>query len=91
MFNVPSRPIISNCSTPTEKVSELLDSHLQPIMRKGLSYVKDSSGFISKIKRMGSVPENAMLVTADVVELYPSIPNDVGLKEQALTKKTSPC
>ena len=40
---------------------------------------------------MASVPENAMLVTADVVELYPSIPNDVGLKEQALTKKASPC
>ena len=57
MFNVPGRPVISNCSTPTEKVHEFLDSHLQLIMRKGLSYVKDSSDFISKIKRIDSVPE----------------------------------
>ena len=49
-------------------------------MRKGLSFVKDSGDFISTIKRLGSVPENAILVTADVVEVYPSIPLDVGLK-----------
>ena len=36
MFNVPGSPVISNCGTPTEKVSEFLDSHLQPIARKGL-------------------------------------------------------
>ena len=83
MFNVPGRPVISNCGTPTEKVSEFLDSHLQPIMRKGLSYVKDSGDFISKIKQIGYVLENAILITADVVGLYPSIPYDVGLKALA--------
>ena len=57
MFNIPGRPVISNCGTLTEKVHEFLDSHLQPIMWKGLSYVKDSSDFISKIKRIDSVPE----------------------------------
>ena len=30
--NVPGRPIISNCGTPTEKVSEFLDHHLKPVM-----------------------------------------------------------
>ena len=29
---------------------------------------------------MGSIPDNAILVTADVTALYPSIPYDVGLK-----------
>ena len=29
---------------------------------------------------MGSIPDNAILVTADVTALYPSIPHDVGLK-----------
>ena len=88
MFNVPGRPAIFNCSTPTEKVSKFLNSHLQPIKRKGLSYVKDSGDFISKIKRIGSVPENAILVTADAVELYPSILHNMGLKaiKQALDK-----
>ena len=37
LSNVPGRPVISNCGTPTEKVSEFLDNHLQTIMRKGLS------------------------------------------------------
>ena len=89
IFNVPGRPVISNCGTPTEKVSEFLDSHLQSIMRKCLSYVKDSGDFISKIKRIGSVPANAILVTADVVGLYTSISHGVGLKalKEALDKR----
>ena len=29
---------------------------------------------------MGSIPDNAILVTADVTALYPSIPQDIGLK-----------
>ena len=34
--NVPGRTVISNCGAPTEIVSEFLDSHMQPIMRKSL-------------------------------------------------------
>ena len=49
-------------------------------MRKGLSYIKDLGDFINKIWRMGSIPDNAILVTADVTVLYPSILHDVGLK-----------
>ena len=58
-------------------------------MRKGLSYVEDSGDFISKIKRIGSAPENVILFTADVVGLYPNIPHDVGLKalKHALDKR----
>ena len=55
LSNVPGRPVISNCRTPTQKVSEFLDNHLQPIMRKGLTYIKDSSDFIDKIRRIGSI------------------------------------
>ena len=73
LSNVPGGPVISNCGTPTEKVSEFLDNHLQPIMKKGLSYIKNSSDFINKIQRMGSIPDNAIFVTADVAALYPSI------------------
>ena len=29
--NVPGRPVISNCGTPTEKASEFLDFHLKPL------------------------------------------------------------
>ena len=80
LHNVPGRPVISNCGTPTEKCSEFLDYHLKPLMQKGWSYIKDSGDFIKKTRNLGSIPENAILVTADVVGLYPSIPHEAGLK-----------
>ena len=84
--NVPGRPVISNCSTPTEKVSEFLDYDLKLVMQRGRSYIKDSGDFLKKIKNLGPFPENAILVTADVVGLYPSIPHEEGLPavEEAL-------
>ena len=32
LHNVPGRPVILNCGTPTEKCSEFLDYHLKPLM-----------------------------------------------------------
>ena len=43
LFNVPDRPVISNCGWPTEKVSE-----------------------------KKNIPKDALLVTANVVGLWPS-------------------
>ena len=80
LSNVPGRRVIWNCETPTEKVSEFLDNHLQPIMRKGLPYIQELGDFINKFRRMGSIPDNAILVTTDVTALYPTIPHNVGLK-----------
>ena len=81
MSDVPGRPIISNCGTPTEKASEFSDYQLKPIMQNGKSYIKNSGDFINKIRTIGNTPEGAILVTADVVGLYPSIPHEAGLKE----------
>ena len=39
--NVPGRAVISNCRTPTESVSEFLDSQLKPVMQSSQSYIKD--------------------------------------------------
>ena len=89
LFNVPGRPVISNCGTPTEKASEFLDSHLKTIIQESRSYIKDSADFINKFGQIGSIPENAILVTADVVGLYPIIPHKAGLKalKNALAKR----
>ena len=35
LFNVPGRPVISNCGTPIKKVSEYLDFCLKRIMQNG--------------------------------------------------------
>ena len=71
--------MISNCGTPTKKASELLDYHLKPIMKRGKSYIKDSGDSINKIKSLQNIPEGAILVTADIVGLYPSIPHKADL------------
>ena len=67
-------PVISNCGTPTEKASEFLDHHLQPIMKPVVSYIKDTNDFLFKLKNLGKIPENAFLITADVVGLYQASP-----------------
>ena len=53
---------------------------MQPIMRKDWSYIKDSQDFTNKSRKLGKIPDNAILVTADVMGLYPSIPHNVGLR-----------
>ena len=89
LSNLTGRPVISNCDTPTEKVSEFLDSHMQPIMRKDWPYTKDSQDFINESRKLRKIPDNAILVTADVVGLCPSIPHNIGLRalKEALDKR----
>ena len=71
---------MANVETPTEKASEFLDHNLQPIMKSGVSYVKDTNNLLFKLKNLRKIPENAFLVTADIVGLYPSIPHNEGLE-----------
>ena len=80
LYDVLGRPVISNCGTPFEKISEFLDRQLKPIIQKSWSYIKDSGDFIRKIKNLTDIPEGAILVTADVVGLYPIIPHQAGLE-----------
>ena len=77
---MPGRPVISNCGTPTEKASKFLDHYLQPIMRSGMSYIKNTNDFLSKLKNLKKVSDNAILVTADVAGFYPSMPHNEGLE-----------
>ena len=59
LINVPGHPVIWNCGTPSEKASEFLDHHLQPIMRSDVCYIEDTNDF-------REVPDNAILVTESV-------------------------
>ena len=56
-----------------------MDFHLKPIMRSAKSYIKDTGDFLNKLNELVSVPQNALLVTVDVVGLCPSIPHQDGL------------
>ena len=80
LYDIPGRPVISNCGFFTENISAFLDHQLKPIAMQVKSYIKDTSDLLRKLKELGEVPENAVLVTADVVGLYPSIPHSDGLE-----------
>ena len=80
LCHVPRRPVILNCGTPTEKISEFLDHDLLLIIQERWSYIKDTKDFLKKVQNMGKIPQNSILVTADVAGFYPSIPHNAGLK-----------
>ena len=48
-------------------------------MQKGWSYIKVSGYFIKKINNLDSITGNAILLKVDMMGLYPSTPDDVGL------------
>ena len=49
-------------------------------MKQENSCIKETGGFLEKLRAKEEIPKGAILVTADMVELYPSIPHDEGLK-----------
>ena len=49
-------------------------------MRSSMSYIKDTNEFLLKLKNLRKVPDNAILITADVVGFYPNIPHNEGLE-----------
>ena len=49
-------------------------------MREDMSYMKNSNDFMHKIRDLKDIPNDALLVTTDVVGLYPGISNEAGLK-----------
>ena len=73
---------------------EFLDHHLQRVIQGGKPCIKDSEHFLERIKTLRCIPDNALLVTDDAVELYPSIPHQAGLTaykevlDKRLWKKT---
>ena len=59
------------------------------IHRESWSYVNDSNDFINKTKNLKDIPRDTLLVTADVVGLYPSVFHEAGLRamNEALDKR----
>ena len=83
--NVPGWSVISNCGTTTKRTSNFLYCQ----MLSSWPYINDSRDFTWKIKRISNILNDAILVPADIVELYPSISHELGLKvlKEALVKK----
>ena len=88
------RPIISSCDGPTERISSLVDTLLQPISKSQASYLKDTTDFIKFIEKT-KVKRRTFLVSMDVTSLYTNIPQEEGIIQYAqhtinFTKTTLP-
>ena len=71
---------ISSCGTTTEKTSKFLKNYLQPITQTSWSYIRDSGDSTDKVNRIKIILKDAILVTADLIRLYPCIPRVAELK-----------
>ena len=80
LYNVPGRPVISNCGYYTENISAFLDHHLKPLAKTVKSFIKDTNHFLQKLKGLPNLSKHSLLCTIDVVGLYPNIPHDEGLE-----------
>jgi len=74
------RSQMNDDSHPTERISHFVDYHLQPLVHKLPSFVKDTNDFLNKLLTIGNLPANSLLVTLDVSSLYTNIPQNEGIK-----------
>jgi hypothetical protein len=69
------RPVVSNCSSPLERASELIDFYLLPVVKSQPTYLKDTGDTIRKIESI-HLPQNVILASFDVVSMFTSVPQD---------------
>ena len=74
----PFRPIVGGCGSPCERISNLVDYHLQPLAKRNASFIKDTTDFCKKIKEV-KCEEGDILVSADVSALYTVIDHSDGI------------
>ena len=76
------RPIVSCCSGPTQGVSKLTNTILSAFLDTVPSLIKNSTQVITALEQL-KVPkkqyQQLTLATMDVVSLYPSIPQTLGI------------
>ncbi|KAI8514534.1 hypothetical protein Bbelb_071250 [Branchiostoma belcheri] len=76
----PGRPILSANDCASERISELADFHLRPLVTRLPSYIKDTTDFLRRLNKLGKVPQNAILVTWISLPCIPTYPQTKGYK-----------
>ncbi|KAL9972658.1 hypothetical protein ACROYT_G019009 [Oculina patagonica] len=75
----PGRPIVSANGHPTEKISEFVSYHLNPLVQMLPSYIKNTTDLLNKLNDIDTLPSSTILVTLDVSSLYTNIPTNEAL------------
>lgn len=84
----PGHPIVFSNSHPTKRISQFVDHHLQPLVTKLPSYMKDTTHFLNKLNSIGQLPNGVLLVAS----LYTNIPHNDGIQAYSdfLDKRVNP-
>ena len=78
-MDLKGQPIIAGCSSPTHRLSDLLDKLLSPIAKKVQTYVKDDWDFLHRLPKHLEY-EKVTMYSVDITSLYTSINNDLGVE-----------
>lgn len=77
-LNIPFRPIVSGKHCPISRLCELAQLILKPFEKCIPHLIIDTNDFLTKLPKQ--IKRNTTLVAIDIVALYPSIENALGIE-----------
>ena len=87
----PVRLLTAGCNTPIENLCRFIEQHTYPLVENIPTRIRDTSHFLEIIDDINKtpLPDNALIVSFDIVNMYPSISNEQGIKavKNALNKR----
>ena len=75
----PERPIISGSGSITENLSLFVDHHIRQLARAHPSFLEDTPDLLRQLDQLDGIPDDAILVTADISAMYQNIDRLDGL------------
>ena len=80
--NTPVRVSTTGCNTAIENLSRFLEVHSAPLATQMPSRIKDTGHLLELIDdiNLNELPEGTILVSFDVVNMFPNIDNERGLQ-----------
>ena len=81
-INNPVRVITSGCNTAVESLSIFVAKELYELAENLPPRIKDINDMLNIIDNLNNscIPENSFLISLDVVNMFPSIHNESGIK-----------
>ena len=80
MINIRGRPVIPNNGTSTENIPSYLDHRLKSLIPNVPPTLEDTRNFVNRIQDLSDLPESIILVSFDVVGLYPHKSHKEGIQ-----------
>ena len=79
--NTPVRLLTTGCNTAIENLSRFLEVHSAPLTTQLPSRIKDTGHLLELIDEINlkGLPEGTILVSFDVVNMFPNIDNERGI------------